>query len=321
LYIEGERVYHEPLSKRLLAIRDKIMIPYRNKYTETEQEPKPFLLLGKEYLRMVNVNKIFENIKHYDSDRDEESSGHRYLYQNGKRYNDNSGLLFVPEDREYKPWKCISIKKWIWPFYNTVDFLVKVSKSKGKPSFKLYILGSEKDPNNLIEYRNAFFSRECSTRLLSQLIDTNEAIIECAYDFQTVGEWIFYRIVREKKVPDSISTVLLKMENIVENITSVDIIRNFTPGKQNNHIERPRTTPHKPNYPNSVEREFSPNISRDIIYESPALNGQENNSTPSRQMNETNESNEKILKRKLDELNDNSQTTDSEPEKKKARIE
>jgi len=92
------------------------MIPYRNKYTETEQEPKPFVLLGKEYLRMVNVNKIFENIKHYDSDRDEESSGHRYLYQNGKRYNDNSGLLFVPEDREYKPWKCISIKNGYGPF-------------------------------------------------------------------------------------------------------------------------------------------------------------------------------------------------------------
>jgi mRNA guanylyltransferase len=261
MYVEGERVVDLSLSKRLNAIRDKIIVPFRSKYPQdSDQSSLPLVLLGKEYVKINNVNKIFDNIKHFSLPREEEGSGHRFLYQNGKRYNDSDGLLFAPEDKEYKPWKCISLKKWKYPYFSTVDFCVKVSKIKGKPCFKFFIQGPGRD-RNLMEYRNIFFSKECASRLQHDLQDDTEAIVECNYDSQNVGEWVYYRIKHNKNIPDSYATICQILENVSENILKEDIIKNFCPIIKPIERERPQTTPHKPIYPNSEERSGVNNLS------------------------------------------------------------
>jgi hypothetical protein len=286
LYVEGERFMDFPLSKRLLAIRDKIIVPFRNKYPQdSDQSSLPLVLLGKEYVKLNSVVKIFDNIKHYTLPRDEERSGHRFLYQNGKRYNDSDGLLFAPEVKEYKPGKCISLKKWKYPNFNTVDFYVKVSKLKGKPSFKFFIQGPGKE-RNLMEYRNIFFSKECAHRLLDDLKDNTDGIVECCYDSQVIGEWVYYRIKQNKNIPDSYMSVFQILEGISENILKEDIIKQFCT-VASKPIERPQTMPHKILYPpNSEERrnDSSPpkpdedmtpyennrlESLKDVIYESP----------------------------------------------------
>jgi len=298
LYVEGENITKLSLSKRLQAIRERIIVPYRNKYPDDkDQEILPLVLLGKEYLKLSNINKIFDKIKHYECSREEEGSGHRFLYTNGKRYNDNNGIIFTPEDKEYRPWKNNFIKRWKWNIFNTVNFLVKHTKIKGKDVFKLFVRIPGND-SNLMEYRTAFFSRECANRLLSDLKGENGAIIECAYDSKSIGEWVYYRIQNNKIYPDSFATVFSTLEIMTENITRDDLLKHFCNQIINKlSIERPHTTPHKPTYPTSTERtteDVSPhtnNIERaadtldeispkrgDIIYESPShtLNQQDN---------------------------------------------
>jgi hypothetical protein len=78
LYVEGEKLIDLPLSERLVAIRDKIIVPYRKNYPQdSDQSSLPLVLLGKEFVKIGSVVKIFDNIKHYNLSRDEEGSGHR----------------------------------------------------------------------------------------------------------------------------------------------------------------------------------------------------------------------------------------------------
>jgi len=118
---------------------------------------------------------------------------------------------------------------------------------------------------------------------LSKLDKESDAIIECFYDSQNSGEWTFYQVKEEKKLPDSFMHVFQVLEIGAENIVKEDLLKNFCVKKTSKPtLERPHTTPHKSVYPNSDER--SPEVDnsssqnsseKDIVYESPksALNG------------------------------------------------
>jgi len=249
------------------------------------------LFIGKEYFPIGQIEQVLSKIQKFE-DKDE-PSGVRYLYQHGIRYNDNEGLIFTSEDKCYKPDICISIKKWKFQKLNTTDFLVNVSHHhNGTPSFLFYV----KAKNGFVPYREVYLNSQCATRLLNDLNGKTEAIIECYYDNLIYGEWRYYRISLDKRIPNDIVSILQQLEVIIENISQQELIEAFrgikpstkirySPSKlsQKKYYEEKKTT--------SNQSSISPNQKDDIVYESPLKTEEESNRLK-RKRNELNELND-----------------------------
>jgi len=276
LYIEGKRVMDLKLSDRLHIIRDKIIAPFRHTYSEQKQLLLPFVLLGKEYLEIHKINDVLSKIKEYKDPN--EPSGYRYLYENGKRFNDNDGLIFTSDDKCYKPNRCISLKRWKWPVFNTVDFLAKVSTEENqeedttnegdllikepKPKFTLYYQYYD----STIKYREVYFEKQNSEKLINDLNGATEAIIECRYDSE-IGEWAYHKIRYDKSYPNNFSSILQVMEIIFENISKEEIIEKFG-YNENNNLKSTKNEENNLENINSVSNS-SDDKENDIVFESP----------------------------------------------------
>eukprot|EP01125_Pyxidicula_operculata_P011278 TRINITY_DN3688_c0_g1_i3.p1 TRINITY_DN3688_c0_g1~~TRINITY_DN3688_c0_g1_i3.p1 ORF type:complete len:270 (+),score=11.67 TRINITY_DN3688_c0_g1_i3:152-961(+) len=134
IYLESRLTGDESFSKRLQLIRDRIIFPLRKKFGEESvslSPDMPFFILGKEFFEL----RQFDTIKSYISSHPDES-GPRYLYENGKRYNDNLGFLFIPDNQPYTSGE--NLKVWKWTDLNMVNFEVQV-KNRNKGKQEIYI--------------------------------------------------------------------------------------------------------------------------------------------------------------------------------------
>jgi len=278
MYIEGRRVMDYTLSQRLKVISDKVIVPFRNKYSEEEQKNLPLLFLGKDYYDISHINTLLTFIQKFEEK--DEPSGVRYLYQKRARYNDSVGLVFTSEDKCYKPGVCVSLKQWKWPKMNTFHFLVKVANHEEKPYFVFYIQADD----ILCEYREVSLNEESSKRLLSDLEGDTEAIVECFYDHLNAGEWIYYKL-SSKKIPSSFSYILQQLEVVAENISESELTELQKP-----HLQSTRPSPRKYHTSRNSgydRSNYDTSPKDEIVYESPvSMEGVEN----------------KTRKRKLSEL-------------------
>ncbi len=91
----------------------------------------------------------------------------RYVYQSEKRYNDNDGLIFTPENQPFKAVGLNGIFKWKWPNLQTVDFLLRVEERTNKfgnisKDFVLYLQGNG---GLLIKFQKAKFPNDIRKRI------------------------------------------------------------------------------------------------------------------------------------------------------------
>jgi len=89
-----------------------------------------------------------------------------------------------------------------------------------------------------MKYRPVSFSLEDEKRLLTDLEDREEGIIECAYDTKQ-GRWTYHRLREDKSVANHVKTVVQSMETIAESISKTELIEVF----QSNGSSAQRATP------------------------------------------------------------------------------
>lgn len=216
------------LEERLSSIWTELVEPWRKLYREDMYGNLPFIPMGKLFFPVESVDKVLCKIEHH-----EDKEGHRYIYRDKNRYNENDGVVFTPDDYEYKAGKAITTKKWKWPKINTVDFLIKVENEKKyenqrnpRQVFKLYLMGQKQ----VVPYRQVHFDNKCVTRLLDDLaqIEKREAIVECSY---IEGDWRYHRLRQDKDKPNYYSVVLQIMESIIDNVTVEELRRELAAKK------------------------------------------------------------------------------------------
>jgi len=146
---------------------------------------------------------------------------------------------------EYKPGRSTVTKKWKWPQLNTVDFLVRVTTDR-RPNrannkiFKLFLWG----PNNqYMEYRQVFFQNKCVARLLADLGESMEAIIECSYS-NKFGEWQYHRLRPDKPHANYATVALQGLEARCDNIDAECLKKGLLGSRQVpvSHAPRARST-------------------------------------------------------------------------------
>jgi hypothetical protein len=130
---------------------------------------KPFL--GKLVLRTISVRttKILTCFR-------------RYVYQSEKRYNDNDGLIFTPENQPFKAVGLNGIFKWKWPNLQTVDFLLRVEERTNKfgnisKDFVLYLQGNG---GLLIKFQKAKFPNDIRKRIWRILEERDSKEVRCS---------------------------------------------------------------------------------------------------------------------------------------------
>lgn len=87
--------------------------------------------MGKEYWPLEKIDILFAHISHH-----EDAQGHRFIYENAKRFNENDGIIFTPDERPLRPGKRLEVKKWKWPQCTSVLFLIRLGtemRVDGKP--------------------------------------------------------------------------------------------------------------------------------------------------------------------------------------------
>eukprot|EP01130_Rhizamoeba_saxonica_P006927 TRINITY_DN2780_c0_g2_i1.p1 TRINITY_DN2780_c0_g2~~TRINITY_DN2780_c0_g2_i1.p1 ORF type:complete len:426 (-),score=74.12 TRINITY_DN2780_c0_g2_i1:73-1350(-) len=252
--VNGDIYGRESFSKRLRVIRDKIIIPYRRLY-ENEDE-NPFVILGSEFHKLKNLDKIFKYVEHYPPETGSQFLNHRCLYNNNKRYNDTTGLLFVHENKPYLQGRNVSMKKWKYPFFITVDFLVRVKSVNPNEKYRNIFTLNIQGENGLDSYRKVFFSNTCIRRLMHDLEDRQSALIECVYDFKHSGEWVYSKLSTQRK-PSRMTHLVKHLEHISQGLSKEILVQDF--------VDK-----HNDTTPDSVERLNARNSGESpAVYESP----------------------------------------------------
>eukprot|EP01130_Rhizamoeba_saxonica_P001251 TRINITY_DN11134_c0_g1_i1.p1 TRINITY_DN11134_c0_g1~~TRINITY_DN11134_c0_g1_i1.p1 ORF type:complete len:446 (-),score=85.74 TRINITY_DN11134_c0_g1_i1:66-1403(-) len=267
--INGERVANLSLTNRLKEVRDKIITPYRNRYTPDDIGKKlPLVILGKEFFKLKQIDKLFKHIEHFPPEDENSFTGHRYLYKKEKRYNDTDGIILTLDTKEYKPGRCISMKKWKFPELNSVDFLLKVRYIAQKGNiFSFHI----KKDNHLDQYRKVFFSSDCVKRLLKDIGNDKSALIECVYDSWNTGEWVYHRVRNDKNSPVQMRGLVQHMEICAQKITQDILLNEFSlsPDGIETPVSDRRTPLSSADTPRSYEGIVAESPAGELIYESP----------------------------------------------------
>lgn len=162
---------------------------------------------------------------------------HNSLLEKEKIMND--GIIFTPLN---EPFKNDHTYKFKYPEMMTIDFKVKQKRStKNGYEFELHI-GVE------VFHLTSIFNPivEDDKKIASSILIDNDnkdkekinenSIIECRYDIQQ-NKWIYYRLRKDKIVPNFYTTAYSVFNDIINPITSdmlLEYIRNATPAKMNN---------------------------------------------------------------------------------------
>lgn len=91
--------------------------------------------MGKEYFRLEQISTVLANIKEYS---DEE--GPRFLYRSHRRFNENDGIIFVPDDEHLLFGVQRKLKKWKWPRLTSVKFLLRPRMEGGHRRYDAYYI-------------------------------------------------------------------------------------------------------------------------------------------------------------------------------------
>jgi len=238
-----------PLSKRLESFRDDVVSPLRQRYPN--EEDLPFAIMGKEYVQMENMAVLLNRItKHFESDVE----APRFLYKNGKRYNENKGLVFVSESSFYHPSGRL---EWLWPELFPVVLHLRVVDQK---TFALSLTITP-DGEDLVPYREALFESDLS-RLLADLNGATEAKICCVH---SLGEFRYLHLVSSAVSVSSAVQVLQYLEEVTMTVSKSDLLQLAERTKA-----RLRGSSISPNSFSPVSK-LSPttNHSPETVYESP----------------------------------------------------
>uniref|UniRef100_A0A6B2LAF3 mRNA capping enzyme adenylation domain-containing protein n=1 Tax=Arcella intermedia TaxID=1963864 RepID=A0A6B2LAF3_9EUKA len=206
--ISGKPLESTHFSKKLTIIRNDIIVPLREVYPEEEKQI-PFPLLGKDFFKLEKLDWFKKRIHHFT---DEE--GDRFIYENGKRHNDSTGIVFVPE--EPIPSYPETFKKWKWPELNSVLFHLQLHPD---PISETRLKLSLWENNSHIEYNNVHFD-DMSTRIMLEEIENHPPegiIIECSYN-PFDGEWQYLRIRPDQTQATPILTAMRRLEIYSEGI-------------------------------------------------------------------------------------------------------
>lgn len=225
--ISGESKMENALPKRLEVIRDEVVLPFRKKY-DSNLASAPFIFLGKEFFPFERIAYILQRISYFPPDPAAGETFPRYVYQSEKRYNDNDGLIFTPENQPFKAVGLNGIFKWKWPNLQTVDFLLRVEERTNKfgnisKDFVLYLQGNG---GLLIKFQKAKFPNDIRKRIwrILEERDSKEVIVELAFD-PKLGEWKYYKARTDKTDPNYVVIAMLTLQSAAENITKEELIK------------------------------------------------------------------------------------------------
>jgi hypothetical protein len=183
LAVNGLPHGQEPLSKRLLVIRDQVITPYREKEAQLKI---PFKLMGKAFWAKPQIGSIFEHVKEIQGER---------FFKDHNRYHKTDGIIFTP-DEPYHPKTCQNLFKWKYMDKISIDLKVRVGQNQ---TLYFSCLGPS--------FTDIDFDVKMKTEDLNRLkwdmsryTDKNESsplIVEVAYDHWT-GTWTYHTIRPDK---------------------------------------------------------------------------------------------------------------------------
>lgn len=204
LCINGRRVLHQSLPERLALIRDHFVLPLRARYTEA-YTGLPFAILGKDYVPLDKLPTVFSHITQHS-----DTNGVRFVYNNGKRYNENKGITLVP-DAPYNP---LSRLQWIWPELYPVVFHARLEAA---PFVKLSLVVP--GTSSLFPYRTLNFGVAYS-RLQEDFKGAKERTIACTHQD---GEFKYQGVVSSDCSVSSMTEVLKYLEDVTTSVSRLEL--------------------------------------------------------------------------------------------------
>ncbi|MCJ1359506.1 MAG: Dcp1p-Dcp2p decapping enzyme complex alpha subunit [Icmadophila ericetorum] len=224
LVLDGGRLMHRTLDKRLAYFREKVFNPYKALYKKypDELEYVPFIVEFKEMEFSYGIEKMFRDIL-------------------PNLPHGNDGLIFTCVTSPYKFGTDEHILKWKTANENSIDFLLMLQwpmlnpdsedEAEGitepypdylaMPTFNLRVM---QDKGQYLNYGTMHVEPhewEVMKRLEEPLDDR---IIECYMDEQ--GRWRYLRFRDDKLDANHISTVRSVRESIEDRVSEMDLIAN-----------------------------------------------------------------------------------------------
>jgi len=155
---------------------------------------------------------------------------------------ETDGLIFQPADKTdfYSPGRCEDILKWKPPELNSVDFKLRIQKTKAGvgmlPQIQalLYVNGQDQP------FDKMKFKRE--------LREYDNKIIECKFDFQQ-HTWTFMRERKDKSFPNHISTAIAVCDSIKYPVRKENLLQIIDQIKHGNLRRRDRESMPPPRPP------------------------------------------------------------------------
>jgi len=319
--VDGEDKRSKYFRTRIEAIREQIVVPIRSKYPSDVESVKvnpdiPFVLQGKEYFNLDQLPTIFNRISEYD-----EGGKRRFIYHFERRYNENDGIIFVPDETLLRLSRGSEFKKWKWHGMNTVLFHFNVEvemRDDGRPP-KTSFKASLAVDNRLVPYRELYFRKADGDRLIKDATEYHEytsphipfslpctATAECYYDVSQ-GEWTYFRH-RGEIAPTPYSLAISQMEASAERVTRDELLStlNLVKGKG-----RPSSNPSTPATP------LTPGLSHPVEKRNSHQNNEDTGESPSPTISNGSTGG---IKRPVDEVYQNDRQSQPSNESKRQRL-
>ncbi|KAL3707719.1 Dcp1p-Dcp2p decapping enzyme complex alpha subunit [Talaromyces marneffei ATCC 18224] len=225
MVLDGKKLMHRTLDKRLAYFKENVLKPYNAMYKKfpEEKQHRIFAVEDKSTQFSYGIEMMF-----------------REIIPKVKKIHGNDGLIFTCRSTPYKIGTDEHILKWKPPSENTIDFRMRLEfpllepdtddEADGvvepyydydaMPVFHLFVL------HNNNEYRifNEMYVTQSEWEGLKALqIPLDDAIVECYQDDQ--GRWRYMRFREDKKDANHISTAEKVLESIQDRVTEEDLIR------------------------------------------------------------------------------------------------
>ena len=225
LVVDGQRLMHRTLDKRLGYFQEKILKPYNAMYRRypEEKQHRPFAIEGKSTQFSYGIEMMFRDI-----------------IPKVKKIHGNDGLIFTCRRTEYQTGTDEHIVKWKPPTENTIDFRMRLEfpllepdtedEADGitepyadydtLPIFHLFALVSA---DKYRPFGEMYVSPSEWDDLKGLGIPLDNIVVECYQDEER--RWRFHRIRDDKNEANHISTVEKVLESIEDHVSEEDLIR------------------------------------------------------------------------------------------------
>ena len=222
LVLNGDRLMHQTLDKRIAKFRDIVFTPYEKLYNDTFKEEKqylPFLVDWKRMERGYGIEQMFKQTL-------------------PQLPHGNDGLIFTCRTSPYQFGTDQHILKWKPAEENSIDFRIILEfpvvepdsddedqspypDYSAIPQVKLTVYGGDRVGD--IPYGNMFVDVGKWDELKALKEPLNDRIVECS--LIESNTWKFMRFRDDKREANHISTVESVMESIQDKVSEEDLIR------------------------------------------------------------------------------------------------